>query len=151
AFVFQPVGVTRFPPSRERRAKAGVSKLSLILLLCSLWLVGTLPALAQQADAPVIVAEHENARATRLIEAARARTRIGEIYDPAYVSIAYPGGDVPSDRGVCTDVVIRAYRALGIDLQVEVHEDMRANFARYPALWGLSRTDRNIDHRRVPN
>ncbi len=72
-------------------------------------------------------------------------------YDPAYFSIKYPGGDVPADRGVCTDVVIRAYRKLGVDLQKEVHEDMRANFGAYPKKWGLKSTDRNIDHRRVPN
>ena len=71
--------------------------------------------------------------------------------DGAYQRIDYPMGDVSAGRGVCTDVVIRAYRSLGIDLQVKVHEDMRAHFARYPKLWGLTRTDRNIDHRRVPN
>ena len=63
----------------------------------------------------------------------------------------YPGGDVPADKGVCTDVIIRAYRKLGIDLQKEVHEDMAANYELYPKNWGLSHTDRNIDHRRVPN
>ena len=73
------------------------------------------------------------------------------IYDPSYFSISYPNGDVPADRGVCTDVVIRAYRKLGIDLQKEVHEDMRSNFSVYPKNWGLSKPDRNIDHRRVPN
>lgn len=73
------------------------------------------------------------------------------IYDPAYFSINYPIGDVPTDRGVCTDVVIRAYRKLGIDLQKEVHEDMKTNFHQYPKNWGLSKTDKNIDHRRVPN
>ncbi|BAX81159.1 DUF1287 domain-containing protein [Labilibaculum antarcticum] len=73
------------------------------------------------------------------------------IYDPSYFSIAYPNGDVPADRGVCTDVVIRAYRKLGIDLQKEVHEDMQANFASYPVIWGLKHTDKNIDHRRVLN
>lgn len=72
-------------------------------------------------------------------------------YDPAYFRIGYPGGDVPADRGVCTDVVIRAYRKLGIDLQKEVHEDMETHFAAYPKSWGLTRTDANIDHRRVPN
>jgi len=72
-------------------------------------------------------------------------------YDPAYYKIAYPNGDVPADKGVCTDVVIRAYRKLGIDLQKEVHEDMKANFEKYPKNWGLKTTDRNIDHRRVPN
>lgn len=72
-------------------------------------------------------------------------------YDPAYFRIGYPMGDVPSGVGVCTDVVIRAYRKLGIDLQREVYEDMKANFSRYPQNWGLSRPDKNIDHRRVPN
>ena len=72
-------------------------------------------------------------------------------YDPSYFSIAYPNGDVPSNKGVCTDVIIRAYRKVGRDLQQEVHEDMKANFAQYPKNWGLRKTDTNIDHRRVPN
>jgi uncharacterized protein len=72
-------------------------------------------------------------------------------YDPGYFTIAYPNGDVPKDKGVCTDVIIRAYRKLGIDLQKEVHEDMKSNFSKYPKIWGLSKTDWNIDHRRVPN
>lgn len=72
-------------------------------------------------------------------------------YDPTYVRIAYPGGDVAPDRGVCTDVVIRAFRSGGLDLQRAVHEDMRAHFRLYPQLWGATATDRNIDHRRVPN
>jgi uncharacterized protein YijF (DUF1287 family) len=72
-------------------------------------------------------------------------------YDPSYFTIKYPNGDVPSDKGVCTDVVIRAYRKMGIDLQKEVHEDMSAHFSLYPKIWGLSGTDKNIDHRRVPN
>lgn len=75
------------------------------------------------------------------------------IYDPAYVRIPYPNGDVSPDRGVCTDVVIRAYRKLGIDLQKELHEDIKANFSKYPnkKMWGLNSPDTNIDHRRVPN
>jgi uncharacterized protein len=72
-------------------------------------------------------------------------------YDPAYFSLDYPNGDVPADKGVCTDVIIRAYRKLGIDLQKEVHVDIKANFDTYPKNWGLSRPDKNIDHRRVPN
>ena len=72
-------------------------------------------------------------------------------YDPSYFSISYPNGDVPKDKGVCTDVIIRAYRKLNIDLQKEVHEDMAANFSKYPKIWGLRNTDKNIDHRRVPN
>lgn len=73
------------------------------------------------------------------------------VYDGRYFSIPYPNGDVPKGIGVCTDVVVRGYRKLGIDLQKEVHEDMKANFAQYPKLWGLKSTDKNIDHRRVPN
>ena len=88
---------------------------------------------------------------TGLVKAALDRTKTEVRYDPAYVSIPYPMGDVPADRGVCTDVVIRSYRALGIDLQQLVHEDMTANFAAYPPIWGLARPDPNIDHRRVPN
>lgn len=73
-------------------------------------------------------------------------------YDPAYSALEYPGGDVPRAKGVCTDVLIRAYRdGLGIDLQKLVHEDMKAHFSAYPRNWGLRRPDRNIDHRRVPN
>ena len=73
------------------------------------------------------------------------------VYTPSYVGIKYPNGDVPAKTGVCTDVIIRAYRKLGIDLQKEVHEDMKANFVLYPKTWGLKSTDKNIDHRRVPN
>lgn len=72
-------------------------------------------------------------------------------YDPSYFSIAYPNGDVPKGKGVCTDVIIRTYRKMGIDLQKEVHEDMKQNFSVYPKLWALTKTDTNIDHRRVPN
>lgn len=72
-------------------------------------------------------------------------------YDPSYTQLSYPGGDVPRDRGVCSDVVVRAFRAAGIDLQKELHEDMTENFTAYPALWGLKQPDPNIDHRRVAN
>jgi hypothetical protein len=87
----------------------------------------------------------------RLADAAFALTTQRVTYDPAYFTIPYPNGDVPADKGVCTDVVIRAYRKLGIDLQQKVHEDMVANFSLYPKTWGLKKTDTNIDHRRVPN
>ena len=86
-----------------------------------------------------------------LSDAAILLTGESVVYDPSYFSISYPNGDVPAGKGVCTDVVIRAYRKVGIDLQQEVHEDMKSNFSRYPQYWGLTRTDRNIDHRRVPN
>jgi len=88
---------------------------------------------------------------SKLSDAAISLTKQKVIYDPSYVKLNYPNGDVPADRGVCTDVVIRAYRKLGIDLQKEVHEDMKANFDKYPKKWGLSKPDKNIDHRRVPN
>jgi uncharacterized protein len=87
----------------------------------------------------------------QLLQAAVAQTKVTHSYNPAYVAIAYPGGDVPQESGVCTDVVIRAFRAVGVDLQQNVHEDMKRNFAAYPQYWGLSSTDTNIDHRRVPN
>lgn len=89
----------------------------------------------------------------KLSKAAIELTKDKVTYNPSYVSIKYPNGDVPKDKGVCTDVVIRAYRKLGIDLQKEVHEDLKANFSNYPNLkkWGLKKPDTNIDHRRVPN
>jgi len=86
-----------------------------------------------------------------LVDAGRQQIGVTLFYDPAYARLDYPAGDVPSERGVCTDVLIRAYRRLGVDLQQLVHEDMRANFKVYPRNWGLKTTDRNIDHRRVPN
>lgn len=88
-----------------------------------------------------------------IVESAIERTKQSVRYDGSYHSIAYPNGDVPKNIGVCTDVIIRSYRAIGTDLQVLVHEDMKANFDRYPSkrIWGLKSTDRNIDHRRVPN
>ncbi len=91
------------------------------------------------------------AESPQLVSAARKQTLSPVRYDGSYASIVYPMGDVPADRGVCTDVVIRAYRAIGMDLQALVHVDMKANFSAYPQLWGLSRPDTNIDHRRVPN
>lgn len=88
---------------------------------------------------------------TRLSHAALDRTACRVRYDGAYVKLAYPGGDVPANTGVCTDEVIRSYRALGFDLQKLVHEDMKRNFSAYPKNWGLPKADSNIDHRRVPN
>jgi len=89
--------------------------------------------------------------ALKLSNAAIDLTRQQVTYDPKYYNIQYPNGDIPADKGVCTDVIIRAYRKLGIDLQKEVHEDMSSNFNMYPKNWGLISTDTNIDHRRVPN
>lgn len=99
-------------------------------------------ALAQQPSPSV---------ADRLVDAAIAQTRSAVSYDGSYRRIPYPGGDVPESVGVCTDVVIRAYRRIGIDLQVKVHEDMTRAFRTYPQRWGMAGPDANIDHRRVPN
>jgi len=119
------------------------------LALALLWLAGSV-ASAQTGPA-LPVARKEFLK--KLVAAAVERTHHLVRYDPAYVRIPYPGGDVPRDTGVCTDEVIRSYRALGIDLQKEVHEDMEQNFSAYPRKWWWlsSRTDTNIDHRRVPN
>ncbi|MBL8297451.1 MAG: DUF1287 domain-containing protein [Rhodanobacteraceae bacterium] len=109
-------------------------------LLAAALTAGASPAVAAPAEFPA-----------NLLAAATAQVGVTVTYDPAYARIGYPGGDVPIDRGVCTDVVIRAYRALGIDLQQLVHEDLRRAWAAYPKLWGLRSPDRHIDHRRVPN
>jgi uncharacterized protein YijF (DUF1287 family) len=100
----------------------------------------------------VLRARQNEVAAQKLVAAAQKQVGVTLAYDPAYTRLDYPGGDVPRERGVCTDVIVRAYRdSLAIDLQVLVHEDMRKAFSAYPALWGLKRTDRNIDHRRVAN
>jgi len=92
------------------------------------------------------------ARAAALAAAARRQVGVTLAYDPGYTALAFPNGDVPRGRGVCTDVVVRAYRdAFGLDLQALVNADMRRHFGAYPKLWGLARPDRSIDHRRVPN
>lgn len=91
-------------------------------------------------------------KARRLVAAARAQIGVTIRYDPVYTRLAFPNGDVPRDRGTCTDVIVRAYRdAFGADLQALVNADMRAAFGDYPRTWGLTRPDPNIDHRRVPN
>jgi uncharacterized protein YijF (DUF1287 family) len=101
------------------------------------------------ASAPVA---KPTTKAGQLIAAARRQVGVTLHYDSAYTRLAFPGGDVPREKGVCTDVVIRAYRdAFALDLQKLVNDDMRANFAVYPKKWGLAAADRNIDHRRVPN
>ena len=106
---------------------------------------------AMVVGALAIGAYAERSFGQRLAAAAREQVLVTLHYDPAYVRLAYPGGDVPIERGVCSDVLIRAFRKQGVDLQKLVHEDMRAHFASYPQSWGLRRPDSNIDHRRVLN
>jgi uncharacterized protein len=112
----------------------------ILISIALLFFTGLLPAIA------------DNDVGTRLANAARVQTGKTVRYDPAYQSIKYPNGDVPMDRGVCTDVIVRAFRvALGLDLQKLVHEDMEHDFKKYPNNWGLESPDKNIDHRRVAN
>jgi uncharacterized protein YijF (DUF1287 family) len=122
------------------------------------WLLLALAIVSVEAQSTRELAEQarkhmpEDGRfATRLVHAALDRTHQVVRYDPAYVRLDYPGGDVPADTGACTDEVIRSYRKLGFDLQKLVHEDMKRHFTAYPRIWGLSAPDKNIDHRRVPN
>lgn len=114
------------------------------------WLLTTALCLALAAPSPAPVAP-PLATAAQLAAAARSQVGITTAYDPAYRKLAYPGGDVPLETGVCADVVIRAFRTAGLDLQLLVHEDMTAHFSAYPKKWGLKKPDANIDHRRVPN
>ncbi len=92
-----------------------------------------------------------SATISSVVASAIEQTSVTTVYDPRYVRIAYPGGDVPRERGACTDVIIRSFRSVGVDLQQLVHDDMARDFRSYPQRWGLTRPDSNIDHRRVPN
>jgi len=128
-----------------------------LLICCSMLVVILWGLISAQADTGALAekarlhAPKDETFASRLVHAALDRAHQKVRYEPAYVSLTYPGGDVPADTGVCTDEVIRSYRTLGFDLQKLVHEDMKRAFSSYPKNWGLSTTDKNIDHRRVPN
>lgn len=104
------------------------------------------PADERRATAPI-----DSPTVRRVVEDALEQSTYTLYYDPSYVKLEYPGGDVPRERGACTDVIIRAFRKVEVDLQKEIHEDMARSFSAYPQKWGLARPDRNIDHRRVPN
>ncbi len=116
------------------------------LLVATAWLSAqTLPQARSSA------ALRSESIGAKVVDAAKKQIGVTKTYDPKYVGIKYPGGDVDQKTGVCTDVVVRALRVLGVDLQKTIHEDMKANFSKYPKNWGLTRPDKNIDHRRVPN
>ena len=113
---------------------------------------GILSTIGLMCLAAILSANADNDAGLRLVQAARAQVGKTVQYDPSYQPLKYPNGDIPLDRGVCADVVVRACRTgLGLDLQKLVHEDMQGNFQFYPQNWGLKRPDKNIDHRRVPN
>ncbi|MCB1024439.1 MAG: DUF1287 domain-containing protein [Acidobacteria bacterium] len=107
--------------------------------------------LARTVIAKPKLSKIESPEIRSILESAELQTRTTTSYTQKYYSISYPNGDVPANTGACTDVVIRSYRSAGIDLQKEVHEDMKGNFSKYPQIWGLTKPDTNIDHRRVPN
>jgi uncharacterized protein len=128
-----------------------VGKLLLLSSLLTMTVGCTQPKPPSFLSATPIETQIASPKLRQMLQAAIEQTKYTRGYDPAYVAIAYPGGDVPRESGVCTDVVIRAFRAIGMDLQQAVHEDMKRNFAVYPQYWGLNGPDTNIDHRRVPN
>lgn len=103
------------------------------------------------ASRPLAAQPAQGDAGARIAAAAERQVGVTRIYDPSYVRLKYPGGDLPIERGVCADVIVRAFRGVGVDLQREVHEDMSRNFRAYPQMWKLRAPDPNIDHRRVPN
>jgi uncharacterized protein len=109
------------------------------------------PQITKIVNPALTIVPIKSPKIQKIIANAIEQSKITHSYDPAYIKLAYPGGDVPMSTGVCTDVVIRAFRAVNIDLQQEVHQDMQRNFAAYPRNWGAKNPDSNIDHRRVPN
>jgi hypothetical protein len=113
--------------------------------------VGRLSALALVSFCLATAQAPHASLVPRVLEGAYAQVGVTKLYDGGYRKIGYPGGDVPIERGVCTDVIVRAYRHAGVDLQVLVNEDMKRDFSSYPQLWGMSAPDPNIDRRRVPN
>jgi uncharacterized protein YijF (DUF1287 family) len=142
-------------PSSNRRRLVLAVALSLGLLLFTASAVHT-PAVRyalgiEGASAPLKPIAHPSTPADYIVMAAQEEVRRGVTYDAAYQTLAYPGGDVKPDRGACTDVVIRALRGAGYDLQQLIHDDMARNFSLYPARYGLAAPDPNIDHRRAPN
>ena len=141
-------------PARFNAAPCGAVRVGLLataVVLAALAVLSRVgaPRVPVVAGRTALAAPLPPTPATKIVAGARAQIGIG--YDPAYVSIAYPDGDVPKDRGVCTDVVVRGLRRAGYDLQRLIHEDMRRHFRAYPRNWGLRKPDPNIDHRRVPN
>ncbi len=136
----------------------GSSKIIRVLLISLIAFVSacqSISTIARQdfaaSQAKPKLSEIESVGIRNLLESAIEQTNLTKDYDPKYVALSYPNGDVPIETGVCSDVVIRAFRKAGVDLQKEVHEDMTANFSLYPKKWSLQSPDANIDHRRVPN
>jgi len=145
--------------------KTAIKKFALFFLLISISIVGIIVYFLRDTQLgtlyawqysynpvyPKIISESKIKFLTELSSVAIEQTYLKVTYIPDYQEISYPNGDIPENQGVCSDVIIRAYRKLTIDLQKDVHEDMEKHFDLYPRIWGLKKTDTNIDHRRVPN
>ncbi len=137
--------------------KLQIQRFTVVLLCCifsGCHLASSAPKPVHSTEQQISAAKHVKPDATPLEKAIANsidQTTKTTIYDSSYVKLDYPNGDVPIDRGVCADVIVRAFRAGGVDLQKELHEDMKLNFTIYPRKWGAKKPDRNIDHRRVPN
>src|ERR1051325_3029584 len=156
------LGYCRSSATSNRKSMLSTTTLAVSLLV--IWLVfettacqqnvaRTRPPLKPLDDQTEVRALPANSSPQLKLAIEGAKDQVGKTtgYDPSYQKIDYPNGDVPIETGVCSDVIVRAFRKAGIDLQKDVHEDMKANFAAYPTRWGLSGPDSNIDHRRVPN
>ncbi len=127
---------------------------ALLLLVCAGCTSFSAQIQSGKETSPAVQAAQQNKPLTpteKLLIAAHEQVGVTTEYDPAYVKLAYPNGDVPLQTGVCADVIVRAFRQVSLDLQKELHEDMKPNFAKYPKKWGAKAPDTNIDHRRVPN
>ena len=144
SFIFAPVPISRLLLARQLRGIEPLEELEH-------WKEFIVERKAPIGKPMRSLFEEERTVPDLILLGARQEVKNGTRYDASYEVISYPGGDVPSDRGACTDVVIRAFRNAGIDLQQLIHEDMKKNFHLYPQKWGLECPDANIDHRRVPN
>ncbi|WP_245606790.1 DUF1287 domain-containing protein [Thiothrix lacustris] len=109
------------------------------------------PPVIKPPEPPHVLEPKPPAHVRNLLDSVYQQVEVTRGYDPAYVNLKYPGGDVPESTGVCADVIVRAFRAQGVDLQQALHEDMRKAFGEYPRKWSLKKPDTNIDHRRVYN
>jgi len=136
---------------RKLLATAGICLVLAVIAVLVLSRAGVIPALIPGRQTRVSLIPNPRTTPDRIVNGAKGEVLRGVRYDAAYRAIPYPNGDVPSDRGACTEVIIRALRAAGFDLQQLIHEDMVSDFSAYPNLWGLRAPDSNIDHRRVPN
>ncbi len=124
-----------------------------IIVFVSAWSAGCSTSVLSRAlpDEKPAISNEPSPPIRKILQQAREQMNTTRSYTDDYLVIQYPNGDVPVDTGACTDVIVRSFRSAGVDLQKEVHEDMAANFSKYPKKWGLTKTDTNIDHRRVPN